>query len=366
MKYFIVAGERSGDLHGSNLIEQILHQDPEAEITGWGGELMESSGAKITTLYHEVNFMGFWEVLKNITTILRKLHQCKQEIRSCQPDVLVLIDFAGFNLRLARFAKRIGIKVCYYISPKIWAWNKSRIRLIRKSVDRMLVVFPFEEKFYQDLGFDVDYIGNPIMDAITKNPQKHSYNDGVREKTIAFLPGSRKQEVMRSLEVIRRLVIVFEEYKFIVSTVSNLDTSIYDPLRDLPNVEIIDGHVYDVLRSSHAAIVTSGTATLEAALLNVPQVVVYRTSLITYLIAKALVGLNYISLVNLLLEKEVVTELVQGDYNAANIASELETILSDSTKQKKISEGYSEIRVLLGEQSASKNAATAIIKLGRS
>ncbi|MEQ8474578.1 MAG: lipid-A-disaccharide synthase [Marinoscillum sp.] len=366
MKYFVVAGERSGDLHGSNLIQQIHLKDADAKVSGWGGDLMRAAGATITTSYEEINFMGFWEVFKHLPQLVSKFRQCKTEIKEFQPNVLVLIDFAGLNLRLARYAKSIGIKVCYYISPKIWAWRKSRIRLIKRSVDEMLVVLPFEKQFYHDLGFEVKYIGNPILDAIEGCPDKRTQLSEDRSKTIAFLPGSRAQEVSKSIEVIRQLVVVFEEYKFLISAVSNLDSSIYDPLRGLPNVEIVNGHVYDALHSSRAAIVTSGTATLEAALLNVPQVVVYRTSWITYFIAKRLIGIKYISLVNLILNRQVVRELVQGDYNAHNVAAELEGIISDMGIHKKISEGYSEIRNILGNESASKNAAEAIIKLGRS
>ena len=367
MRYFIVAGERSGDLHGANLIREITKQDQRAEIVGWGGGLMGSAGARILKDYHDLTVMGFWEVVKTFWTLRSHFKECQRDIRAFSPQVLVLIDFGGFNLRLATYARNFKIKTCYYIAPKLWAWRPQRISRIRRSVDQMLVILPFEKGFYQGLRYEVTYVGNPVLEALST----YEWNDTLlhvlkRHKSIAFLPGSREQEIKQAIPVIQKISTVFDDYQILVSGVSNVDKSIYELLRNLGNISLVFDKAYELIQSAEAAVVTSGTATLETALIGKPQVVVYKTSWLTYLIARRMIRVPHISLVNLIAGKEVVRELIQGDYNAVNVASELETLLSDVASKKRISEGYSEIRSILGETNASEKAARHIIDLGRS
>lgn len=364
MKYFIVVGERSGDLHGANLITQIKHLDPAGEIYAWGGQQMQEAGATILEDYKSINFIGLSEVLSNLMHVNKKLKLCKRQIKQLQPDCLVLIDSPGFNLRIAAHARQYGIKTTYYISPKIWAWNKSRIRLIKESVDQMMVILPFEKKFYREESMDVEYVGNPILDALNRYvPDSEFLSKYDAQKTIAVLPGSRTAEVKNAVKVIKELVVVFEEYTFLIAAVDNVNERLYRPLLSYDNVVLVKRKTYDVLKASAAAVVTSGTATLEAALLETPQVVVYKTSFLTYMAAKLLVKVPFISLVNLIAGHRVVTELIQGDYDAASVVAELESLLTDEATKKRISEGYSEIREILGDKSASKNAAEVIYKL---
>ena len=364
MKYFLLTGERSGDLHGANLIMEIKNIDENAQFFAWGGDQIRAAGAEVLEDYNSINFMGFSEVIAKINYLRNKVNECKRQIREINPDCLILIDSPGFNLRIARFGKSIGIRTVYYISPKIWAWNKARIRSIKKSVDRMLVILPFEEEFYKEQNYQVDYVGNPVLDLVQSyQPDDSFLSRFVDKKVIAILPGSRPTEVKNSIEVIRQLVVVFEEYTFLVSAVNNVDQQLYKSLVTYENVHVITGKTYDVLKTAQAAVVTSGTATLETALLGVPQVVVYKTSTLTYLAARMLLKIPYISLVNLLLGRKVVTELIQGEYNSANVVAELETLLTDDKTKKRISEGYSEIQKILGDQSASKNAAKIITSL---
>lgn len=364
MKYFIVVGERSGDLHGANLITQIKLLDPKGEVYAWGGQQMSDAGATILEDYKSINFIGLSEVLSNLLHVNKKLKLCKKQIEQLKPDCLVLIDSPGFNLRIAAYARQLGIKTTYYISPKIWAWNKSRIKKIKESVDQMMVILPFEKQFYRQESMDVEYVGNPILDALNNyEPDQAFLSKYNPQKTIAVLPGSRTSEVRNAVKVIQELVVVFEEIKFLVAAVDNVNERLYKPLLSHDNVEIINGKTYDVLNASSAAVVTSGTATLEAALLGTPQVVVYKTSLLTYIAAKLLLKVPYISLVNLIAGHRVVTELIQGDYDSANVVAELESLLTDEGTKKRISEGYSEIRKVLGDKSASKNAAEIIYKL---
>ena len=325
---------------------------------------MRSEGAKVLQDYSSINFMGLSEVITNLNFLRNKIGECKRQVKEVNPDCLILIDSPGFNLRIAKFGKEIGIRTVYYISPKIWAWNKSRIRNIKKSVDRMLVILPFEEKFYKEQRYPVDYVGNPVLDLVKSYQADDEFIKRYEhKKVIAILPGSRPAEVKNSIEVIRQLVVVFEEYTFLVSAVNNVDQELYKSLVTYENVQVIKGQTYDVLKTASAAVVTSGTATLETALLGVPQVVVYKTSTLTYLAAKLVLKIPFISLVNLLLGRKVVTELIQGEYNSANVVAELETLLTDEQTKKRISEGYSEIHKILGNQSAAKNAAKIITGL---
>lgn len=362
MKYFVIAGERSGDLHASGLIREIKKKDKNAEIAGWGGNYMKEAGADIRSSYQGISHMGFLEIAHKITIFRERLKRCKCDIDAFKPDLVILIDFAGFNLRIAAFAKSRNIKTCYYIAPKIWAWNKGRIKRIKTVVDLMLVTLPFEKHFYEQLDYSVQYVGNPVAEVISAYRWNQSLISKLRLKTknIAFLPGSRLQEVVYAMEIIEKLAEVYDEYQFLVAGVDNLDAAIYEPIRRLKNVSLFFNKTYELLKASEAAIVTSGTATLETALLGVPQVVVYKASTISYAIARLLVTVKYISLVNLIANKAVVKELIQSDYNPVDIAAGLESLLYDEQTKKRISEGYSEIQVLIGKQKASQNAAEAI------
>lgn len=368
MKYFFIAGERSGDHHAAKVIQTLRELNPNAEIMGWGGEQMQEAGAQIFTFYHSISFMGFWEVARNLHILKRHLSDCKRDIDRERPDVLVLIDFPGFNLRMATYAKSLGIKTCYYISPKLWAWKKNRIKIIRKSVDRMLVILPFEVDFYKNYNFSVTYVGNPsVEDVRNHRPDERVVLKLKRQgKNIAFLPGSRVQEIKSAIEVVIQLSDTYDDYQFLVAAVDNVSEELYLPLRSVSNVKVLYNKTYEILKASEVAVVTSGTASLETALLGVPQVVIYRTSLITYWLARLLVKVKYISLVNLIAGKWVVKELIQGDYDAADIATELEHLLNDDSTKKRISEGYSEIQKLIGTRSASQNAAEAIVALSSS
>lgn len=368
MKYFFIVGERSGDQHASALIKEIKKRDDSAIVAGWGGHLMESAGADILTSYHDISIMGFLEVVRNLRVLKERLKACQDDIIKFDPDVVVLVDFPGFNLRMAKFAKTIGKKTCYYISPKVWAWKSDRIKTIRNHVDEVLVIFPFEEVYYKKQNLKVTYVGNPSLEGI----QDHIFDDALiaklrkQGKNIAFLPGSRIQEVKSAIDVITKLSSTYDDYHFLVAGVDNIHAAIYEPLKRLDNVTLLYEKTYEVLRASEVAIVTSGTASLEAALLNVPQVVVYKTSTLSFVIARLLIKVRFISLVNLIAGRKVVKELIQGSYDPVDIATELEYLLNDHTTKKRISEGYSEIRKLIGNKRASDEAAQAIIALGSS
>lgn len=367
MKYFFIAGERSGDQHAARVISALQQKDHAAEIRAWGGDYMQSVGAKLLKHYKAYSVMGFWEVLLHVVTFRRLLIACKQDISQFNPDVLILVDFAGFNLRMASFAKKAGIKVSYYISPKTWAWQRSRIQVIKSCVDQMLVILPFEQEFYKSYGYEVVYVGNPTYEQVSS----HQFDlDLIAElkagkEAIAFLPGSRRQEIIQSVEVIAQLADIYEDHQFLVAGVDNADPEWYEPLMLINNIHLFYGKTYELLRAAEVAIVTSGTATLEAALLGTPQVVVYKTSWLTYWLAKMIAKVKYISLVNLIGERNIVPELIQGDFNAIDLSAHLEKVLTDEDTKKRVSEGYSEIRSKIGKMSASENAAKAIYKLSR-
>ncbi|HEY8402411.1 MAG TPA: lipid-A-disaccharide synthase [Cytophagaceae bacterium] len=359
MKYFIIAGERSGDLHASNLVRSLKQQDAHAEIKGWGGELMHSAGVEVLKPYQEISFMGFAEVLTNAGKIFRALKECKEHILGFKPDVVILVDFAGFNLRVAKFAKESGIKVYYYISPKVWAWNQSRAWKIKAVVDKMFVILPFEKEFFKKYGMEVDYVGNPINDAISNhknNPDFRESNDLFGRPIIALLPGSRKQEVQAMLDQMLEITKFFPAYQFVIAAVGNLPKEYYEPYKS-DRIKVVYDQTYDLLAVSEAAVVTSGTATLETALMGVPQVVVYKANKLTYLIARMLIKVKYISLVNLVANAAVVKELIQSDFNPENIAYELKQILENENYQQKILLDYRRVKNLVGEPGASDNAA---------
>ncbi len=366
MKYYIIAGEASGDLHGSNLIKALKEKDSTAEIRFWGGDLMESAAGKSPVKhYKELAFMGFLEVAKNLGTILKNIKFCKEDIQKYQPDVLVLIDYPGFNLRIAEFAKNLGIKVIYYISPQLWAWKEGRVEKIKKHVDEMLVILPFEKDFYKKHQVDAHFVGHPLLDAISDLPdveienfkKEHHLND---KKIIALLPGSREQEVKKMLELMLSVRPFFTDYQFVIAGAPSLPKSFYQNYVD-ENVHFVSNKTYDLLRCSEAALVTSGTATLETALLNIPEVVCYKSSQISYEIGKRVVkNIKYISLVNLIMDREVVKELIQKDLNTKNLVAELQLILGEN--RSKILEDYELLREKLGGAGASNHAAEIILK----
>jgi lipid-A-disaccharide synthase len=361
MKYYLIAGERAGDLHGANLIRQLQKEDPEARFRAWGGEHMQEAGAQIVVHYTEMAVMGFAELLGSFFKILGFLKKCRRDIQHDQPDVIILIDFAGFNLRIARFAKKKGYKVYYYISPKIWAWGQKRAYKIRDYVDKMFVILPFEQQFYKKFGVETVYIGNPVQDAVRAfEPsldffERHKLDS--KKKLIALLPGSRKQEVKLSLPEMAALAKAHPEWQFGLSVINNLPETLYEPARGIPNITMISEDNYNLLYRAHTAVVTSGTATLETALFHVPQVVVYKTSPFNYHIGMLLVKVEYISLVNLIADEEVVRELLQADFTMANLKKAFKEIAVNGAARQKVLEGYKKVSGILKNENASQNAA---------
>lgn len=364
MKYYLIAGERSGDLHASNLMKQLKIQDSEAEFRFWGGEQMQAVGGELVTHYREMAFMGFVEVAKSIFKISAFLKQCKQDILSWQPDVVILVDYAGFNMRIAKFAKEKGFKTFYYISPKIWAWNQGRVHGIKKAVDRMFVIMPFEKDFYQRFDYPTDYIGNPVSDSVNAHTVSEDFlqkNNLGAKPIIAVLPGSRKQEIENMLRIMLQVMPDFPEYQFVVAGVSTFSPEFYAQFTQGTNIKILYEQTYDLLSHAEAALVTSGTATLETALFNVPQIVCYKTSAISYAIGKMVIKVPYISLVNLIADKEVVKELIQDALNPENISAELKRILLDKAYRQQMLQGYAEIKIKLGTANTAEQAAKLMV-----
>lgn len=366
MKYYIVAGEASGDLHGSNLIKALIKQDKNAEIRCWGGDLMKKAGGTLVKHYKELAFMGFVEVLKNIPTIFKNISFCKNDIDEFKPDALIFIDYSGFNLRIAKWAKEKKYRTNYYISPQVWASRSSRVKAIKRDVDVMHVILPFEKEFYAKYDYKVNFVGHPLIDAIVDRKQinedefrkEHNLGD---KKIIALLPGSRQQEIIKMLSVMLSVVDDFKEYQFVIAGAPSQDYSFYKQFIVTDNVQFVNNKTYDLLSMSYAALVTSGTATLETAIFKVPQVVCYKGSAISYQIAKRIITLKYISLVNLIMDKEVVAELIQSDFTKKKLTAELTKILDDSEREKMFLEYY-ELEQILGGKGASENAAKSIFK----
>jgi lipid-A-disaccharide synthase len=354
MKYYIIAGEASGDLHASNLMKELKMLDSHEEFRCWGGDKMEQQGATLVKHYRDLAFMGFTEVLMNLRTILRNIDFCKKDLLQYKPDALILVDYPGFNLRIAEFAKQNNIKVYYYISPQVWAWKQSRVHKIKRVVDRMFVILPFEKEFYKRFDFDVDFVGHPLLDVI---PEHRSDGEG---NIIALLPGSRKQEISVMLPLMLSVVDDFPEYKFKVAAAPSVPMSFYKNIIGNKNIQILTGQTYDLLAKAKAALVTSGTATLETALFEVPEVVCYKGGKISYSIARMLVKVDYISLVNLIMQKEVVKELIQKELNTINLSAELAGILSDTTRISQIKTDYKELKQRLGGRGASAETANLI------
>lgn len=369
MLYYIIAGEASGDLHGSNLIKGIRNYDTNADIRCWGGDLMEAAGGKLRKHYRDLAFMGFIEVISNIGTIMKNLRACKEDIEEFNPDVLVLIDYPGFNLRIAKWASEKGIKVVYYISPQVWAWKESRVRSIKKYVDRMIVILPFEKAFYEKWNFKAEYVGHPLIEVVDAAVNSEDYtiteDSPLNQKNvIALLPGSRKQEIAAKLPIMLEATRFFPEYKFVVAKSSAVSDDFYKALTEkYGNVRSIRNKTYALLLKSKAALVTSGTATLETALFNVPQVVCYKGSGISYFIARKLIKVKYISLVNLILDKPAVKELIQYELTPENIQQELNKILHDKETIRSIHEDYLQLKYLLKEEGkASLKAASIVVE----
>ena len=364
MKYYIIAGEASGDLHGSNLMKALLKQDDKADIRFWGGDLMQSVGGELVMHYKERQFMGFAEVIYNLRKVLGQIKFCKSDLEKFQPDVIIFIDNSGFNLRIAKWAKAKNFKTHYYISPQVWASRAGRVEKIKHNVDAMYVILPFEKEFYKKYDYDVNFVGHPLIDAIADRPQveeaKFRTEHNLSEKPIiALLPGSRKQEIKKMLGVMLSLVNDFKDYQFVIAGAPSQDFDFYKPFIKQDNVDFISNKTYDLLSVSSAALVTSGTATLETALFKVPQVVCYKANAISYLIAKRIITLKFISLVNLIMDREVVTELIQGDLNKKRLMKELSVIL-DSEKREQLFLDYYELEKKLGGRGASDNAAKLI------
>lgn len=373
MKYYIIAGEASGDLHGSNLIRELKKHDHSARVRCWGGDKMEQAGAELVKHYRDLAFMGFAEVAKNLGTILQNLKFCKQDILQFNPDALILIDYPGFNLRIARWAKQHGLKVIYYISPQVWAWKEDRVRSMKKNIDKMIVIIPFEKDYFKNKwNWDVEYVGHPLVEVI------ESYKSGVgsEESTkrnspltthhsplIALLPGSRKQEIAKKLPIMLEVSRSFPDHQFVVAEAPSVEDEFYQNLtKGYSNVSAVKNQTYDLLMQARAALVTSGTATLETALFGVPEVVCYKGSSISYQIAKRVIKVKYISMVNLIMNKPVVKELIQHDLTVEKLKHELHELLTNEKRIAEMNKDYAELKkILSGRGNASANAAKSIV-----
>lgn len=387
MKYYFIAGEASGDLHGSNLIKELHRLDANANIRCWGGDLMQAAGATLVKHYKELAFMGFVEVLMNLRTILRNLSFCKKDILQFKPDVLVLIDYPGFNLRITEWAKQQGIKVVFYISPQVWAWKENRVKKMKQTIDHMMVILPFEKKYFKyKWNWDVEYVGHPLVQVIDEFKKKveagetEAGNSQVTtgssllashatslpsKKMIALLPGSRKQEILKKLPIMLEVSKAFPQYQFVVAKAPGQEDAFYEALlKPYPNVEAVTGKTYFLLAQASAALVTSGTATLETALFGVPEVVCYKGSNISYQIARRLIKVKYISLVNLIMDKLVVKELIQNDLTVENATRELRDLLENKVRQEQLQQDYAALKAILSAGgNASLKAALSVYNI---
>ncbi len=369
MKYYLIAGEASGDLHGSNLMKALGEQDESAEFRCWGGDLMEAQGGTLVKHYRDLAFMGFVEVLMNLRTILKNIKHCKQDILEYKPDVVILIDYPGFNLRIAEFLHEQGIKVFYYISPQVWAWKQSRVHKIKRVVDRMYVILPFEKAFYERFDYEVEFVGHPLLDAISDYQQnKPSFETFTTENQlenkpiIAVLPGSRKQEIAVKLPIMLSVVSAFPDHQFVIGGAPSISHEFYQNIIGQQPVKMVQGKTYELLQQATAAMVTSGTATLETALFQVPEVVCYKGGKISYLIARKLVKVDYISLVNLIMEREVVKELIQDELHTKNLIFELNKLVNDPKHLERLKSDYLQLKEKLGGKGASTTTATSMLK----
>lgn len=369
MKYFLIAGEASGDLHASNLMAQIKNEDPEAEFRFFGGDLMAAVGGTMLLHYREMAFMGIFEVVANLGKVKRNMALCREAIKEYMPDLLILVDYPGFNLRMAKYAKELGLKVYYYISPKIWAWKKKRAYTVKKLIDKMFVIFPFEVDFYKQFDYKVEYVGNPLVDAMKAREKSIIPANEFRERFslgdkpyIALVAGSRKNEIKKLLPEMLKASENFPDYQFIIAGAPGIDHDFYNQfISGYNNVKVIFDQTYSVVKNAIAAVVTSGTATLEAAFLRTPQVVIYKLQYASYLIGRMLVKINFISLVNIILNRECVKELIQTDL-ANRITAEVSHILTDTDYRNRMLKDYEEINTILGDGSASAQTAKIIVE----
>lgn len=369
MKYYIIAGEASGDLHGSKLVKAIRQNDGQSNIRAWGGDLMQKEGATLVKHYRELAFMGFLEVLLNIKTILANLKFCKKDILAYQPDVVVFIDYPGFNIPVSKFAKKNNFKTVYYISPQIWAWKEKRVFKIKKYIDKMLVILPFEKAFYQKWNYDVEYVGHPLIETIeafkTSEYTKaftDSFKKSHSKKTVAILPGSRKQEIKKKLPIMLEATRKFNDVSFIIAQAPGIeDQYIHEFIAGYANITVWKNKTYELLSIADAAMVTSGTATLETALFGVPEAVCYKTSWISFAIAKYFIKVPFISLVNIILNKAVVAELIQEQLTAENLTEKLNQLLYDEQGIRQMKNDFEDLKKnLLPGGNASEKAAAAI------
>ena len=369
MKIYIVTGEKSGDQHAADIVRHLNSKDKNLKIRAWGGEKLKEQGVTLAKHINEISYMGFWEVFKNLFKIFNNLKFCKRDILNFSPDLIFLVDYPGFNLKIAEFASNNNIKVYYYISPKIWAWKSSRIHIIKKYIDKMFVIFPFEKEFYKNYGFDVEYYGNPIYDSVINN--KYTLEPSPNLPVISLFPGSRKQEIDKILPLMLKAVNDFSKYQLIISATNSFSIDYYNKFienyklssnyNQTCNIDILFDRPYDILSISKAALVTSGTATLETALMNVPQLVCYKTSLISYFIAKYFINIKYISLVNILLDKLVVDELIQFDLTVENIKKGLDKLINDDNRV--LSSDYNNLKNLLKSKGVAKKLASEILDI---
>ncbi|MBC8487549.1 MAG: lipid-A-disaccharide synthase [Bacteroidetes bacterium] len=371
MKYYIIAGEASGDLHASNLMKELKKQDSSAQFRCWGGDLMKQQGATLVKHYRDLAFMGFIEVIANLKAILNNIKFCKKDIFNYKPDAVILVDYPGFNMRIAEFAHKAGFKVFYYISPQVWAWKESRVYKIKKFVNRMFVILPFEKEFYTKYDFEVDFVGHPLLDMIEQLPENKPVefrkNNKIDDKPfIALLPGSRKQEIKKMLPIMLSVTSEYSDYGFLIAGAPGVEKEFYEQFTPDNNVSIVYNQTHELLRNADAAIVTSGTATLETALFELPQVVIYKGSFISYQIAKRVVDKNitkYISLVNLIMDKEIVKELIQNNLKTVNLKNELTRITENETYRQNLKNDYKLLKEKLGGAGASEKTAKLILSL---
>lgn len=363
MKYYIIAGEASGDLHGSNLIKALHHQDTAADIRCWGGDKMEAAGATLVKHYRDLAFMGFVEVIRHLGTILSNIRFCKKDISAYAPDVLVLIDYPGFNLRIAQWAKQQGIKVVYYISPQVWAWKENRVKTIRASVDKMLVILPFEVDFYRKWQYEVVYTGHPLLEVVSEERDNIPVTPLSEKPVIALLPGSREQEIRVKLPIMLSVIDRFPGHQFIVAQAPSLPDSLFRDIIGDKKVLLAKDQTYNLLKQAKAGLITSGTATLETALFGLPQVVCYKGNPVSFWLAKKLVTIKYISLVNLIMDKQVVRELIQDELNTENLTVALRELLTEGPVLQQMKQDYAALWQALGSKPASSVAAQEIIKI---
>jgi len=368
MKYYLIAGEASGDLHGSNLMRELKLKDAEASFRFWGGDLMQSQGGEMVSHYRERAFMGFVEVIRHLGKIMDFIKQCKADILAYRPDVVILIDYPGFNLRIAEFAHKQGYRVFYYISPQVWAWKESRVAGIKKYVDRMFVILPFEKDFYRKWEYEVDFVGHPLLDAISAyagasaDGKYSSTLVSADKKIIALLPGSRRQEIRLMLPIMLEMTKEFPQYRFVVAGAPSIPAEFYKRIIGEGETEVWYDRTYELLQQSEAALVTSGTATLETALFKVPQVVCYKGNKVSYLIARRLIKVKYISLVNLIMDSEIVKELIQDELNPAKLKSELSSVLPGSPGRNEMLKRYDALEQKLGSSGASARTAEKMLE----